>query len=264
LIDLHCHILPGIDDGSPDIDTSLNMARMAVADGITTIACTPHIFPGVFDNSGPLINLAIAELTAALREADIPLRLVAGADVHIAPDIVSGLRNGRVLSINGGRYFLFEPPDSVLPPRFDQFVFGILAAGYVPVLTHPERLKWIESHYDLIGDLAAAGVLMQLTAASVTGRFGRRVKYWSDRMLDEDLVFLIASDAHNTDRRPPILTEARDVLDRRYGEEYANRLVEDNPQTILDNVVVSDHPRPRTEQPAANSGLWRRLWSRGR
>ncbi len=239
------------------------MARMAVADGITTIACTPHIFPGVYDNTGPLINLAVAELTTALREEDIPLRLVAGADVHIAPDLVTGLRDGRILSLDETRYFLFEPPHNVLPPRFDQFVFSVLATGYVPVLTHPERLKWIETNYALIGELAAAGVLMQLTAGSIAGRFGRRVKYWSDRMLDEDLVYLVATDAHNTDRRPPVMSEAAEILDRQYGSEYANQLVETNPQTILDNVVVSDHPRPRGPGKVENRGLWRRLWSRG-
>jgi protein-tyrosine phosphatase len=262
LIDLHCHILPGIDDGSPDLGVSLDMARMAVADGITTIACTPHIFPGVYDNTGPLINLAIEELRAALREEDIPLRLLSGADVHIAPDLVPGLRSGRVLGINGSRYFLFEPPQNVLPPRFDDFVFNLLTAGYVPILTHPERLAWIENHYELVRRLAGAGVLLQLTAASITGRFGRRVRYWSDRMLEEDLVFLIATDAHNTDKRPPLLSEAREILDQRYGDDYATRLVLNHPQIVVDNVVLSDHPKPKAEEKTAGTGLWRRIWSR--
>jgi protein-tyrosine phosphatase len=226
------------------------------------MACTPHIFPGVYDNTASTIDHAVAELADAIDAAGIPLSLVTGADVHLAPDLIAGLRNGRVAPLNRSRYFLFEPPHNVLPPRFDHFVLNLLSAGYVPVLTHPERLTWIENHYDLIRTLADAGVLMQLTAASITGRFGRRPRYWSDRMLDEDLVFLVATDAHNTERRPPILSEAREELDRRYGETYATELVETNPRTILDNMVVSQFPRPKPAQKAANPGLWRRLFGR--
>src|SRR6202000_2582220 len=113
---LHCHMLPGIDDGAPDLATSLAMARMAVADGIRVTACTPHIMPGVYDNAGPGIRDAIARLQAELDAADIPLTLTQGADVHIATDLVKGLRDGRVASLAGSRYFLFEPPPPVARP----------------------------------------------------------------------------------------------------------------------------------------------------
>src|SRR6185312_1248210 len=149
MIDLHCHILPGIDDGAPDLATSLAMARLAVADGITVTACTPHILPGVYNNSGAMIGAAVARLRVALAEAEIPLRLVAGADVHVAPDLVAQLGAGSALTINGSRYLLLEPPHHVLPPRLEDHIFHLQTAGYVPILTHPERLSWIDAHYRL-------------------------------------------------------------------------------------------------------------------
>src|SRR5436190_353543 len=144
LIDLHCHLLPGIDDGSKDLATSLAMAHMAAADGIGTIACTPHILPGVYNNTGPAIRAAVDRLRRCIAEAGLSIALVTGADVHIAPDLGVQLREGRVLTLNDSRFLLVEPPHHVLPPRFEDLIFGLQASGYVPILTHPERLSWIE------------------------------------------------------------------------------------------------------------------------
>jgi protein-tyrosine phosphatase len=262
LIDLHCHILPGIDDGAPDLDTALEMARMAVADGITVTACTPHIYPGLYENDGDGIRAAIVSLQGHLDGAGIPLRLVEGADVHLAPDLVSGLKSGRVPSLNGSRYFLFEPPHHVAPPRIEDSAFALLAAGYVPVVTHPERLSWIDTHYDVFKRLARGGCWMQLTAGAVTGRFGRRVKCWSERMLDEGMVHLLATDAHNLGSRAPRLAEARDAAARRLGEEEATHLVSTRPQGILDNLPPSQLPAPPVPASAgpAQGGFWQRLF----
>lgn len=242
MIDLHCHLLPGIDDGAVDLDDSLAMARCAVEDGITTVACTPHIFPGLYENRGPEIRAAIVRLQAALDEAGIPLKLVTGADVQLTPTLAEGLRSGRILSLNDSRYFLFEPPHHTAPPRLEETVFGIMAAGWQPVITHPERLHWIESHYDMMQRMAHAGAWMQLTAGSVTGRFGKRAKYWSERMLDEGLVHILATDAHNMRNRSPRLAEARDMVAERLGEPAATDMVLTRPRGILDNVAPTALP----------------------
>ncbi len=235
MIDLHCHILPGIDDGAADLRTSLAMARMAVADGITVAACTPHMMPGIFDNAGPAVRAAIAKLQAVLDSEGIALKLVCGADVHIAPDLIEGLRSGRILSLNDSRYFLFEPPHHVAPPRLAQVVFDIMAAGYRPIITHPERLTWIENHYDVITHLADRGVWMQVTAGALTGVFGRRASYWGDRMLDEGRVHLLASDAHDLRHRVPVLSDARRIVAKGFGEAIADQMVDVRPQMILDD-----------------------------
>lgn len=273
MIDLHCHLLPGIDDGAVDLDDSLAMARCAVADGITVTACTPHIFPGLYENKGPDIRAAIVRLQAALDEAGIALKLVAGADVQLTPDLNGGLKSGRILSLNDSRYFLFEPPHHTAPPRLDETVFNVMAAGWQPVITHPERLHWIESHYEVMQRLAHAGAWMQLTAGSVTGRFGRRAKYWSDRMLDEGLVHILATDAHNMRNRAPRLAEARDLVAERLGEAAATDMVVTRPQGILDDVAPSALPpavglgRKAPKRPgsqglgATGMGMLRRLFS---
>jgi protein-tyrosine phosphatase len=164
------------------------MARMASSDGITTIACTPHILPGVYNNTGPTIRAAVARLQENIFGAGIPITLVTGADVHVAPDLTVQLREGRALTLKDSRYFLLEPPHHLLPPRLEDLIFGLQAAGYVPILTHPERLSWIEGHYGLMERFACNSVLMQITAGSLMGQFGRRPRYWAERMLDDGFV----------------------------------------------------------------------------
>jgi protein-tyrosine phosphatase len=270
LIDLHCHLLPGIDDGSKDLAMSLAMARMASADGISTIACTPHVFAGVYNNNGPAIRKAVGPLAESIADAGIPISLVTGADVHIAPDLDIQLRDGRALTIHNSRYFLLEPPHHVLPPRLDDLIFGLQAAGYVPILTHPERLSWIERHYDLIRRLASSSVLMQITAGSLMGRFGRRPRYWAERMLDEGLCHLLATDAHNTEQRSPHMADAREFVSQRLGNDEATNLVLRRPQGILDNLSPAElAPLPQTkpwqeESDTESRSLWSNIIKRAR
>lgn len=235
MIDLHCHLLPGLDDGSKSLEQSIEMARMAEADGVRIVACTPHITPGIYDNEGPQIRNAVENLATHLFELGINLYLVPGADVHIAPNLAAGIRSGRVLTIADSRYFLFEPPHHVAPPRLEEFVRDLLAEGIVPVITHPERLSWIDTHFSAIRRLFMSGAWIQLTAGSITGQFGSQARYWSELMLDEGMVHLIASDAHNARRRNPRLSEARAVVAERLGEEEAERLCLTRPMGIVSN-----------------------------
>jgi protein-tyrosine phosphatase len=244
MIDLHAHFLPGIDDGARDLDTALEMARMAVADGVEIQACTPHILPGLYHNTGPQIRLATRILQGHLDRNEIPLTLITGADVHIAPDLVDGLRSGRVLSLADTRYVLIEPPHHVAPPRLVDSFFGLLLAGYAPILTHPERLSWIEQHYASIERLSDNGVLMQLTAGSLIGAFGRGPRYWAERMLDEGRAHILASDAHGVGRRRPNLGRGYEAAAERVGEEEAGLLTLGRPWIILADEPPSRLPAP--------------------
>lgn len=263
MIDLHCHLLPGIDDGAPDLEAALSMARTAVADGIKEVACTPHIYPGLFENDAAGIRLQVESLRGHLAEAGIPLKLSSGADTHVMPDLLARLRSGTAPTLNDSRYFLLEPPHHVAPPNFVGFAFNFLAAGYVPVITHPERLGWIEEQYHIFCDLADKGVWLQVTAGSLTGRFGPAARYWGERMLDEGRVHLLATDAHNADNRPPLLAEGREAAAKWVGGEEARHLVETRPIGILDNVAPEAMP-PIPNQNTANNkmGLFRRLFGR--
>jgi protein-tyrosine phosphatase len=257
MIDLHCHLLPGIDDGAADLATSLAMARAAVADGIRVTACTPHIYPGLYENTATGIRAATRRLAQVLREHDIGLSLVCGADTHLVPDLLSRLRDGSVPTLNDSRYFLLEPPHHVAPPRFEASVFELMTAGYLPVITHPERLSWIETHYDVMQRLAARGAWMQVTAGSLAGRFGKRPRYWGERMLSEGMVHLLATDSHGVDKRPPQLAQGRDLAAQRIGEAQAALLVRDRPRAILMNLPPSAVPAPQAPVRAKNP--WQRV-----
>jgi len=245
VIDLHCHLLPGIDDGAANIDVSIAMARQFVADGVSTVACTPHILPGLYHNTGPDIRERVAALQTRLEEEGIPLQLVCGADAHVCPDFVGGLRSGHILSLADSRYVLVEPPHHVAPQRLEQFFFDISVAGYVPILTHPERLTWISSHYDKIIRLSAAGVWNQITSGSLTGAFGRNAQYWAERMLEEGRVHILATDAHDPIRRVPDLSRGRDAAAERVGEREAQHLVLTRPRGVLENELPSNLPSPQ-------------------
>ena len=140
---------------------SLEMARMSVADGVTVIACTPHIFAGVYNNSGPDVRRRVDRLQSELDAAQIAVRLVSGGDVHVAPDLVAKLKSGEALSLNDSRYVLVEPPHHVLPPNIEGLFFDLLSAGYVPIVTHPERMSWIDRDYDRLMRLVRSGAWMQ-------------------------------------------------------------------------------------------------------
>jgi protein-tyrosine phosphatase len=244
MIDLHCHILPGIDDGAADLSMSLEMAEAFVADGVSVVACTPHILPGLYHNSGSQIRADTAELQLTLDREGIPLRLVVGADNHIVPSFVADLRSGHLLSLADTRYVLVEPPHHVAPPRLEDLFFNLLAAGYVPILTHPERLAWINSHYQAVQGLVCAGVWMQLTAGSLGGAFGRNARYWSERMLDEGCVNLLATDAHDVNRRPPNLRQGCELAAKRVGDVEAQHLVVTRPEGVLRNDKPRNLPLP--------------------
>jgi protein-tyrosine phosphatase len=260
VIDLHSHILPGIDDGAPTLEVALEMAAIAVADGIHTMACTPHIYPGMYMNDGPGIERARQCLQETLDRRGLTLRLVTGADVHLVHGLLDGVRSGAVPTLHGSRYLLLEPSHTTPPPRFEESVFSLVAAGYTPVITHPERLTWVENHYPVFLRLIGQGAWMQVTAGALTGAFGKRAKYWGERFLGEGHTHLLASDAHSAGRRRPELGPARAIAERLLGKEEAARLVLERPLAILENRPPEEvAPLPASGRPEKNR--WSRWWS---
>ena len=238
MIDLHSHILPGIDDGSPDMATSIAMARMAVDDGIKVMACTPHFLPGLYDNEAADVLARVQSFTQVLQEQNIELALVGGGDVHMRPDFITAIQTKRVLTLNDSRYVLLEPPHVIMPLRLEDLISSLSVAGYVPVITHPERLSWIEQHYAALVRMVHAGAWLQITAGSVTGRFGRRAQYWTQKLLQDGLVHIMASDAHNLGSRPPRLSHAVALVAQQIGPLEAQKLVFDRPLAVLNNQAI--------------------------
>ena len=167
------------------------------------------------------------------------------SDVHLGPGLLEGLRCGRVPTLNRSRYFLLEPSHTTPPPRLEQAVLELIAAGYTPIVTHPERLAWVESHYPVFVQLIARGAWMQLTAGALTGVFGKRAQYWGERFLAEGHTHLLATDAHTTGRRLPRLTPGLEVARRLVGDAEALRMVVDRPAAVLNDLPPEDFGLPQ-------------------
>lgn len=237
MIDLHAHVLPGLDHGPWDWAESLEMCRIAVADGITTLAATPHVSE-IFPNSVERIEEACGQLRRRLAEAGMPLVVAAGGDYHVRPDLAPE----NVLTLGGnGRYFLLEFPYQVLPQRADAFVKVLLQRGLTPIVTHPERTVSLQRDWRRLEALVAQGALVQITAGSLLGQFGKPAAKTAFRFLEKGWVHLLASDAHWAHERVPRLCAARDAAAGTIGAEAARALVEENPRAVL---LGSDLPGP--------------------
>ena len=244
MIDVHCHLLPGIDDGPKTLETTLEMARIAVADGIKTIFCTPHIYPGLYENSGLDIQRRVSALSAILKNENIPLFLSYGADTHLVPEVTEGLASGRIPTLGGSKFLLLEPSHNVRPPHFTESVFELISAGYVPVITHPERLTWVADHMDDFYALARSGAWLQITGGALLGKFGRHVQKISERFVGDGWASVLASDAHTTNRRAPVLAEAERRAAQLVGVVEASRMVRERPQAVLDDAPASSVALP--------------------
>jgi len=219
---------------------ALAMACIAVEEGITEIACTPHIYPGIYPNTAKSIAEDTEKLRFSLAKLSIPLTLHVGSDTHLVVDLIDQLRAKTVPTFSGGRYFLLEPAHRLPTPHFEASVFKLIAAGYIPIVTHPERLDWVSEFYPVFKGLAKSGAWMQITAGSLTGNFGKRPKYWAEKMLDEGFVHVMATDAHNLNHRSPRMREALEIAKRMVGSEEALRMVTERPKAALNNLDPAD------------------------
>jgi len=205
MIDLHSHILPGIDDGAPDLDASLALAAAAVADGTRRMVATPHV-SGDYDYDLGEIGRRTGELNAALARQELPLAVLPGAEIALAR--LAGLSDDdlRLLSLGGGGCVLVESPYSSSAPFLDETLFELQIRGFTPVLGHPERSPVFQGDLDRVRELVARGVLCSVTAGSLAGRFGSKARRISLELLAEGLVHSVDSDAHDTRGRPPGLS----------------------------------------------------------
>lgn len=245
MIDIHHHLLPGLDDGAADLDMSVAMAEMAVADGITHVSCSPHANSHFrFD---PAINQEKAEaLRERLVEAGIPLTVGIGCDFHFSyENVQEALADPLHFTINRMGYLLVELPDFGLPNGLTEQFHQLELAGMTPILTHPERNPTLQGSLDRIVDWLRGGVLMQVTADSVTGRMGKPAQRIAHQMLANRWVHFIASDAHNTTSRPPRMSEARRLIEKKYGADYAYALCEENPRAAFDGKPMPPQVEPR-------------------
>ena len=239
MIDIHAHILPGFDDGPETLLESIEMLHQAQTDGIQEIVATPHTLNGVYTCTPEMIAKGIDDLYAEMKKHDISIKVYPGMEIHICDDLHHRIDNKTLISINNTRYVLIELPAPIIPPHFKDIIFQLRLKGYYPILAHPERNFAVQKHPDIIYDFIEWGVFMQLTAVSVTGFFGGRIKKLSKKMLQNRLVHFLASDAHSSDSRPPVLSEAYDKCERILNDKKeARALIENNPKKVIENKSI--------------------------
>lgn len=245
LIDLHCHILPNIDDGSQSLSQSLTMARCAVKDGIHSIVATPHTLNGVYTNPAEEVAIHVANLQEVFSKSNIQLKLYPGAEVQLCPNMLERINSGEAGTINNsGKYLLLELPSQTIPKGIRDEIFTLKLNGITPIVTHPERNTIIQQHPDILYELISRGALVQITAMSLTGDFGEFIKDSTEMMMKNRLVHLIASDAHSHDNRPPILSRAVEIAAKILGSsEEAKSMVSNTPAAILSGDIV-EIPEP--------------------
>jgi protein-tyrosine phosphatase len=262
LIDLHTHILPGVDDGVATIDEAVEFARVAAADGVRTVVATPHCREGTFFNDRPGVLAGVERLRAALRQAGVGIEILPGAEVHICPDLVERVRDGRATTLaDNGRTLLLELSMVQYPPDLEILVFQLKLAGIITLFAHPERIRYFRddpARYEAVIRLGAYG---QITTGSLVGDFGPDVATLSRWMVERRLVHVIASDAHNVRGRAPVLSHARRAAENLVGADWARRMVDDVPAALL----RGEEPEvpPPQEAPGRAPGFLRRLLRRG-
>lgn len=239
MIDIHCHPLPGVDDGARTFEIAVNMLRVAAADGVTDLVATPHCnYSYKFD---PNVNRQlVAQLQAAVGESP---RLLMGCDFHLSYDnIQQCAENSKNFTINQSSYLLVELPDQFIPDQISRVYYDIQVAGIIPIITHPERNLLLQRRPEMIQHWVAHGCLVQVTAQSYTGGFGSRTRKFSERLLDAGMVHFFASDAHDVERRPPILSRCYRKVAQAKGEEIAELLLVKNPEAVINGEPLPPQP----------------------
>ena len=247
LVDIHCHILPKIDDGSPSLEASIELAQQAVADGIKYILATPHHMDRHYTNHALSVRQAVETFQAELDRQGIDLKIFPGQEVHLNGEMIANLDD--LMGIDEGRkYMLLELPHEMVPSYLDEIIFQLSCEGITPVIAHPERNSRIISEPEILYNLVKQGILAQVTATSLVGTFGKQVQRTAKEFVKCGLVQVVASDAHILKNREFAMTKAYQVLsemDSDYSEQFAQ-----NARNLLngDDVSVETIKMPRSQR----------------
>lgn len=258
MIDMHSHILPGLDDGAADWAQAIAMARAAADDGIVEMACTPHWVLGKYENSKEVVLPRFAEFEARLAAGKIPLKIHSGSELRIDTTLLQRLKSGELLTLNNGSgYILLELPDDNLPSNLHDFFWQLQVNGYRPILSHVERNPILRENPRRLFDWVEKGILTQITAASLLPDFAGEIRDFAFFLVERRLAHMLVTDTHSLRMRKPELSGACSVIECLMGPETAARMVYETPRHILrgehvpvDDPIPVDAPKKR-----------RRLWS---
>jgi len=245
VIDIHHHLLWGLDDGADTFETSLEMARFSARQGITHIVATSHASTH-WKFQPELVAEKAATLRTALAAENIALTIGTGCDFHVSYDNLQDAKlTPRKYTINGGDYLLIELPDYGLPINLTETLYELQILGITPILTHPERNLTLQNDPNRMIDWLRGGMLVQITSASIIGKFGKHAEKIANKLLADDWVHIVSTDAHNLSSRPPLVLEPYAVVERKCGKETAERLFVTNPLAVFNNRPLGEQPEPR-------------------
>jgi len=258
MIDIHTHILPGLDDGAKDPESSLKIAGIALKNGTTAMVATPHTLNGIYLNRRKDILSALNRLKEQLKVAGIPLAVYPGAEAPLTPEVVRSLASGELMTINdGGKYIMTELPAYFIREDTFKTVFALKTKGITPVISHPERDVNVKKDPNLLVELINRGCLLQITARSITGGFGKKIMEFSHLLLQRGLIQIISSDCHSDNRRGPDLhtgvREAANII----GAELAGKMALDFPKSIIEGKEI-DLPPYRPISDKRKFWFWKR------
>lgn len=257
MVDIHCHLLPGLDDGPDSMEDSVRMAEAAVADGVTHIVATPHA-----NDNYPFDPERVRRFQEELQQrVGTRLKISTGCDFHLSYENLAAVRlDPSRFTLNQKNYLLIEFADFALPPSLDDAMHQLQLAGLRLIVTHPERNPLVRARPERLHGWVTRGSFVQVTALSLLGRFGPQAQRAATQYLDCNLVHFIASDAHNLSGRPPKLREAYDLVAQRWGPEVAQALFRDNPLAACEGRALPYVPEPVEPGSGPSGGRKRRLW----
>lgn len=232
-IDMHCHILPGVDDGAKDIEEMKAMLKIAYNDGIRCMIATPHHHPKRGAEPPEVLRKQAKILRDAAHEIDEKFRIYLGTEIYFGQDVTEQIKNGDILTMNHRDYILVEFAPGQMFSYIMQGLQQLQFAGYQVILAHVERYACITEDIRLAEQLYEMGIYLQVNAGSITGDSGRQLKKFVRELLKEDLVFCVGSDAHDTKKRPPKMRKAADYVEKKYGQDYMRRIFYSNAKCML-------------------------------
>ncbi len=257
LIDIHCHILPGIDDGAKSIDESIMMARRAQQDGIKIIVATPHVQSEVFENSKSVILNSIKELNREIKARGMDILVIPGAEYRLEANLPQRLAEGQLMTLNDmGRHILIEFPSTLIPPYSEDILYEIQLQGVTPIIAHPERNAAIIGRPDIMLSYAQRGILAQITSGSITGWFGKKAERTAWDLLYSGAGQFLGSDGHSPTGRAPILSKACRKIEKRLGTEYSETIAYHNSNLMLRGHYMHSFSKPEKQN------IWRKLRAR--
>ncbi|MBM7690771.1 protein-tyrosine phosphatase [Peribacillus deserti] len=245
MIDLHSHILPGIDDGADSLEESVELARLAVKEGIQTLYATPHHKNGSYENSRISILQSVDTLNQVLRDEQIPLRIMPGQEIRIHGEMAEEVEKAELLpiGIKEGQYLLVELPSGHVPAYTKKVLFDIQLQGITPIIVHPERNAEIIERPHVLFNLVDKGALTQVTASSLAGYFGKKIKRFSQELIAANLTHFIASDAHNIKNRSFNMVHAYDEIEKEFGIDMIYFFKENAESVLLGESVYKEMPQ---------------------